>query len=108
MKTADLTGIPTKSVMGSINYIPLKLLESPGLIVEPPKHRTSIARIRLATPAQLRVMDKLMDPREMGFPVSEAYGLPVNAKSLVGPVMWEPLSIANGNGGVIQPKDTSG
>ena len=65
MKTADLTGIPTKSVMGPINYRPLKLLGSPGLIVEPPKHRTSIARIRLATPAKLRVVDELLDPREM-------------------------------------------
>ena len=52
METADLPGIPTRSVMGPINYRPLKLLGSPGLIVEPPKHRTSIARIRLATPAQ--------------------------------------------------------
>ena len=57
METADLTAIPTRSVMGPINYRPLKLLGSPGLIVEPPKHRTSIARIRLATPAQLRVVD---------------------------------------------------
>ena len=43
----------------------------------------------------------------MGFPMSEAYGLPVNAKSLVGSVigqrMWEPLSVAHGNGGGIQP-----
>ena len=68
METADLTGIPTKSVMGSINYRPLKLLGSPGLLVEPPKHRTSIARTRLATPAQLRVVDKLLDPREMELP----------------------------------------
>ena len=68
MKTADLTGIPTKSVMEPINYRPLKLLGSPGLILEPPKHRTSIARIRLATPAQLRVVDKLLDPREMELP----------------------------------------
>ena len=68
MKTADLTGIPTRSVMGPINYRPLKLLGSPGLIVELPKHRTSIARIRLATPAQLRVVDKLLDPREMELP----------------------------------------
>ena len=68
METADLTGFPTKSVMGPINYRPLKLLGSPGLIVEPPKHRTSIARIRLATPAQLRVVDKLLDPREMELP----------------------------------------
>ena len=36
--------------------------------MEPPKHRTSIARIRVATPAELRVVDKLMDPREMGLP----------------------------------------
>ena len=68
METADMTGIPTRSVMGPINYRPLKLLGSPGLIVEPPKHRTSIARIRLATPAQLRVVDKLLDPREMELP----------------------------------------
>ena len=67
-KTADLTGIPMRSVMGPINYRPLKLLGSPGLIVEPPKHRTSIARIRLATPAQLRVVDKLLDPKEMKLP----------------------------------------
>ena len=63
MDREDLTGIPTKAVMGPINYRPLKLLGSPGLVVEPPKHRTSIARIRLVTPAQLRVVDKLLDPR---------------------------------------------
>ena len=68
METADLTGIPTRSVMGPINYRPLKLLGSPGVLVEPAKHRTSIARIRLATPAQLRVVDKLLDPREMELP----------------------------------------
>ena len=68
METADLSGIPIRSVMGPINYRPLKLLGSLGLIVDPPKHRTSIARIRLATPAQLRVVDKLLDPREMELP----------------------------------------
>ena len=68
METADLTGIPSRSVMRPINYRPLKLLGSPGLIVEPLKHRTSIARIRLATPAQLRVVDKLLDPRKMELP----------------------------------------
>ena len=35
MEMADLTGIPLKSIMGPINYRPLKLLGSPGLIVEP-------------------------------------------------------------------------
>ena len=68
METADLTGIPTKAIMGPINYRPLKLLGSPGLIVEPPKHRTSIARIRLATPAQLKVVDKLLNPGGMELP----------------------------------------
>ena len=68
METADLTGIPIISVMGPINYIPLKLLGSQGLIVEPTKHRTSIARIRLSTPAQLRVVNKLLDPRETELP----------------------------------------
>ena len=68
METADLIRIPTKSVMGPINYRPLKSLGKPGLGVEPPKHRTSIARFRLATPAELRVVDKLLDPREMELP----------------------------------------
>ena len=57
-----------RSVMEPINYRPLKLLGSPGLIVEHPKHRASLARIRLATHAQLRVVDKLLDPREMELP----------------------------------------
>ena len=68
METADLTGISMKSVMGPINYRPLKLLGSPGLIVEPSKHQTSIARIRLATPAQLREVDKLLEPKELELP----------------------------------------
>ena len=68
METADLTGIPMKTIMGPVNYRPLKLLGSPGLISEPPKHRTNIARIRLATPAQLRVVDKLLNPGEMELP----------------------------------------
>ena len=68
METADLTGILLKSKMGPINYRPLKLLGSPGLTVESPKHRTSIARIRLATPAQLRVVNKLLEPKDMGLP----------------------------------------
>ena len=68
METADLTGIPMRSVMGPINYRPLKLLGSPELIVEPPKHRTSIVRIRLATSAQLRVVDKLLDSKKMELP----------------------------------------
>ena len=68
METTDLTGIPTKTIMGPINYRPLKLLGSPGLIAEPPKHRTSIARIRLATPAQLKVVDKLLNPVGTGLP----------------------------------------
>ena len=35
METADWTGLPTKAIMGPINYRPLKLLGSPGLITEP-------------------------------------------------------------------------
>ena len=74
METADLTGIPLKSKMRPINYRPLKLLGSPGLIVEPPTHRTSIARIRVATPAQLRVVDKLLEPKDMGLPGADFEG----------------------------------
>ena len=73
METADLTGIPT--IMGPINYRPLKLLGSPGLIAEPPKHRTGIARIRLATPAQLKVVEKLLNPGGMELPDAAYEGL---------------------------------
>ena len=55
LETADLTGIPQKSIMGPVNYRPLKQLESPGLIVEPPKHRTSIARIKVVE--KLRIVE---------------------------------------------------
>ena len=54
--------------MGPINYKPLKQLGSPGLIVEPPKHQTSIDRFRVATPAQLRVVEKLLELKDMGLP----------------------------------------
>ena len=43
--------------------------------MEPPKHRTSIANIRVATPAQLRVVKKLLEPKDMGLP-DAAYGGP--------------------------------
>ena len=36
--------------------------------MKPPKHRTNVARIRLATPAQLRKVDKLLEPKEMELP----------------------------------------
>ena len=68
LETADLTRIPQKSKMGSFNYRPLKQLGSPVLIVEPPKHRTRTARIRVAIPAQLRMVEKLLEPKSMGIP----------------------------------------
>ena len=72
MEAADLTGIPLKSAMGPIKEDgtdrPLKQLGSPGLIVEPAKHRTSVARKRVATPAQYRVVEKLLEPGDMGLP----------------------------------------
>ena len=43
--------------------------------MEPPKHRKSIARIRVATPAQLRVVENLLEPKDMGLPYA-AYGGP--------------------------------
>ena len=67
-ETADLTGIPQKSIMGPVNYRPLKQLGSLSLIVEPPIHRTGIARIKVAIPAQLRMVEKLLEPKSMGIP----------------------------------------
>ena len=68
LETADLTEIPKKSIMGPVNYRPLKELGSPGLILEPPNHRTSIARIIIATAAQLRAVEKLLAPKKLGLP----------------------------------------
>ena len=67
LETADLTGIPIKSIMGPVNYRPLKELGSPGLIVETPKHRASIARIIVAILAQLMAVENLLEPKSMGF-----------------------------------------
>ena len=36
--------------------------------MEPPKHRTSRARIKVATPAQLRVVEKLLETKGMKLP----------------------------------------
>ena len=63
---ADLTVTLKRSIFGPVTYRPLKDLVSPCLIAEPPKHRTDIARIRMAIPAQLRALEKLPDPMCMG------------------------------------------
>ena len=51
-EAADLTEIPRRSIFGPVSYRPLKELGNPCLINEPPMHRTSIVRIRVAVPAQ--------------------------------------------------------
>ena len=68
LETADLTRVPQRSIMGPINCRPLKELGSPVLIVDPPKHRSSVARIGVAIPAQLRAVDKLLEPKSMVLP----------------------------------------
>ena len=79
LETADLTGIPQNSIMGPVNYRPLKQLRSPELIAKPPKDRKNIARIRVAIPAQLRMVEKLFEPEIMRLP-DAAYGGPKLAK----------------------------
>ena len=62
------------SIKRPVKYRSLKQLGSPKLIVEPRKQRKSIARIRVATHAQLRVVEKLLEPKDMELP-DAAYGL---------------------------------
>ena len=54
--------------MGPVNCRLLKQLRSLGLIVEPPKHRTGLARISVAIPAQQSLVKKLLEPKSMGIP----------------------------------------
>ena len=61
-----MTEVLRNSILGPVNYRPLKELRSPGLIVEPPKHRMSVARIRVAIPAQLKAVEKLLEPKVPG------------------------------------------
>ena len=68
LETTELTGTPQKSIMGPVNYRPLKELRSPDPIVEPPKHRASIARISVAILTQLRIVEKLLEPKSMEIP----------------------------------------
>ena len=61
LETADLTVIPKNSIMGPVNYRPPKELGCTGLIVDPPKHRTKKARIRVATLTQLKAVEKHLE-----------------------------------------------
>ena len=36
--------------------------------MEPPKHRTSLVRTRVAVTEQLRAVEKLLEPKSMGLP----------------------------------------
>ena len=74
LETNDLTGIPQKSIMGPVNYRLLKQLGSPGLIVEPPKHRTGIARLRVANLEQLRIVETILESKSMGIPDTRYLG----------------------------------
>ena len=38
------------------------------MIADPPKKRMGLARLRVAIPAQLRAVKKLLDPKSMGLP----------------------------------------
>ena len=68
MEAADLTGVPRRAIFGPINYRPLKKLGSPGAIAVKTKHRKGLARIRVASQAQLRAVEKLLDPKVMKIP----------------------------------------
>ena len=81
LETANLTGTPKKSIFGPVIYRLLKELGSSGLIVEPPMHRTSLVRSRVAIPTQLRAVEKLLEPKSMGLPDTAYMG----SKLLEGP-----------------------
>ena len=68
LEKADITEIPKKSSIVPVNYRPLKEMGSPGFVVKPPKHRTSIVRIRVAIPAQLKAVEKIFEPKSMWLP----------------------------------------
>ena len=53
---------------------PLKELGNPSLLFEPPKHRMTIARIRVAISEQFRTVEKLLEPKNMGLPDSAYMG----------------------------------
>ena len=54
--------------------------------MDPPKHRTSIARIRVATPAQLRLVEKLLMEVQSWPKIQNMVG-PVEARSW--PKRWQ-------------------
>ena len=81
LETADLTGTPKKSIFGPVIYPLLKEFGSSGLILEPPMHRTSLVRSRVAIPAQLRSVERILEPKSMGLPDTAYMG----SKLLEGP-----------------------
>ena len=67
LETADLTGTSKRSIFGPVIYRPLKEFHiGPGLIAEPPTHRTGKTRNRIAIPAQRRAVEKLPHPKSIG------------------------------------------
>ena len=94
LETADLTAIPELSIMGPVNYRPLKELGKPGDIVEPPKHLTSTARIRVAIPAQLRALEKLLAV-EYGASRCCPHGLEAGRRPKVWEISWELTASQN-------------
>ena len=57
--------------------------------MEPPKHQTSIARIRVAIPAQLRIFEKLLEQKSMGIPDTGYMG----PKLAEDPGMGDPVKL---------------
>ena len=68
LETSELTGVPRRSILGTINYKPLNELGSLGMIAEQPKQRAGLSRSTVETPAQLRVVEKLSNPKALGLP----------------------------------------
>ena len=87
LETADLNGIPKKSIFGPVNYRPLKELGSPSLIMEPPKHRTSVASIGVAIHAQLRAVENFLS-RKHGTPRYCLHGPETVRRSKIREIPW--------------------
>ena len=91
LETVDLTGVPRRSIFCPINYRPPKELGSPVMIAGPPKHRTVLARIRVAVAAHLRAVEKLLEPKPLGLPETAYEGPNLAKNSRYGEEYWLPM-----------------
>ena len=89
MDTADLTGIPTKAIMGPINYRPLKLLGSPGSHSRTPQTPNEHRQDQIGDPGTVEVGGQAAESGGNGIARCRLRRLEIGERSQIREALWE-------------------